>query len=156
MALEYKNKLSMRGFTLIEIFLVIAIIAVLFAVAFPLSNRYFFSNDLEVTAEKLRGNLTVAQQRSMNSREGSPWSLHIDNQNKLFTVYLGNDWGGRDSAYDMEETWPASISISPAGDIQFSHLSGRADSAYSITISNESSDAVRVVSITAEGGISHD
>jgi len=64
-----------KGFTLIEIILVIAILGILFASSAPALTQLLITNNMEVAEDKVLGNLRKAQNYAMNGRNDTAWGV---------------------------------------------------------------------------------
>lgn len=74
-----------RGFTLIEILVVIAIMSVLAAVSFPFYARFVTQNNVSSTANGLVGSLQKAQLYAMSGKNNSSWGVrYADSKIVLF------------------------------------------------------------------------
>lgn len=78
-----------KGFTLVEITLVIVLIAILIAITTPLVSSVIIRNDLGSAHESLYNVLLRAQQLSKTQYKDSQWRVCIDNNAKTYTITSG-------------------------------------------------------------------
>jgi prepilin-type N-terminal cleavage/methylation domain-containing protein len=78
-----------KGFTLIEITLVIVLIAILIAITTPLVSNIVIRSDLSSAHESLYNALLRAQQLSKNQYKNSKWRVCLDNVTKTYTITAG-------------------------------------------------------------------
>jgi prepilin-type N-terminal cleavage/methylation domain-containing protein len=78
-----------KGFTLIEITLVIVLIAILIAITTPLVSNIVIRSDLSSAHESLYNALLRAQQLSKTQYKDSQWRVCIDNVTKTYTITAG-------------------------------------------------------------------
>ena len=84
-------KLLDRGFTLLEVILVIAILAIISTISFSYLGGFKTSSELDETAGQIVGKLREAQSKAMTGEDGKKWGVHFDN-------------AGSDSSYDFFST----------------------------------------------------
>jgi prepilin-type N-terminal cleavage/methylation domain-containing protein len=81
--------LKQKGFTLVEITLVIVLISILIAITTPLLSSVVIRNDLISAHESLYNALLRAQQLSRTQYKDSQWRVCIDNEAKEYTITAG-------------------------------------------------------------------
>ena len=126
----YTNK----GFTFVEVLLVIAILGVLVGLAIPFYQSFQVSSQLDNTTQEVAQTLRRAQARSMASEYFSPFGLHFESQK--FVLFRGDTYIESDPFNEPVEV-PGILSVSSVfgPDIVFSRVEGRPDVTGSITIS---------------------
>ena len=82
-----ESKLSKRGFTLIEILVVVAIMGILMAGAIPSFNSYNRGQVLAQAAKGVRSDLRMAQNFSISGAEGKVWGLHLSNGTAAYYLF---------------------------------------------------------------------
>lgn len=78
-----------KGFTLIEVTLVIVLIAILLSITTPLVSSVIIRSDLGSAHESLYNALLRAQQLSKTQYRDSQWRVCIDNSAKTYTITAG-------------------------------------------------------------------
>jgi prepilin-type N-terminal cleavage/methylation domain-containing protein len=119
-------KSKYKGFTLIEITLVIVLISILLLITTPLVSSVVIRNDLGSSHESLYNALLRAQQLSKNQYKNSQWRVCIDNTAKTYTIAAGTC-----TATKYSETIKISSSINISSnqtlDIAFKPITGELD-----------------------------
>jgi prepilin-type N-terminal cleavage/methylation domain-containing protein len=134
-----------KGFTVIELLIVIAIIAVIGATVSPFLSRFVLSNAIETTSNELVGSIKKAQENSMNSKDSSVWGVCFISNN--IRIYRGSCVA---PTYSEDFGKPASVSINGLQDTTF-NLRGEPSNSLQITVSTDI-DSV-VVSLNEVGGV---
>lgn len=140
---------SGRGFTLLEIVIVIFILGSLAAVSLPAINTLALSTDLDSGMRQFTTALKLAQSKTVSSETDSQYGVYMDTgvfPNK-FVIYKGATYAGRDASYDQHFWLPktvefSGISLGGGSEVVFEKLTGYALQSGSI--------AVRMISNTAK------
>lgn len=142
------NLNSQRGFTLIEIITVIAVIALLTAVGVPsyaqMKRSVVFNNAVEEVVNDLR----VAQSRALTANGGQDWGIHFETDS--YTIYQGQ-WDPLTSG--QTRVLPGGLTFDSATtppEIVFGRLTGT--TATNITVSFDGTP--KTVSVLSTGSIS--
>lgn len=116
-----------KGFTLVEITLVIVLIAILIAITTPLVSSVVTRNDLSAAHESLYNVLLRAQQLSKTQYKDSQWRVCIDNTAKTYTITAGTCTS---TQYPEIITINSGITVSSEEtlDIPFKLINGELDS----------------------------
>ncbi len=103
----------MRGFTLVEILVIIGIMVILVAFAIP-SYRFFQrESDLNNSAEEIINTLRLAQSKTLASEGASQYGVYFDQtiSPHQYTLFKGTGYTLRDSSFDEIHKLPESIEI---------------------------------------------
>ncbi len=104
---SYSADYSSRGFTLLELLLVVAIITILSATIVPISQTVFTQSNLSISAHNLESDLYKAYTYAREGKEDSSWAVLIKHSSEGSFVYLHTDSSTEDS-YEI----PSSVIIS--------------------------------------------
>lgn len=110
----------LRGFTVSEGLIVLAIVAVLAGALIPLYRTYKIRTDLGLAVEQTQQMLHMAQLRSQTGDRASNWGVRADEG----VLFLGSGFTLRDSAFDEVFTVPESVSVSGLTEVYYSQLYG--------------------------------
>lgn len=135
-----------KGYTLVELILVIAIMGILFAAASPFLSRFILQNNIEIAESNVIGSVRKAQEYSMDGRDDSVWGMCLsDGDVRIFT--------GTCASPTFSEDLSISDSVTVAGlnEIIFSKLRGEPSSSLSITISTAIDSTT--IDLNAAGGV---
>lgn len=113
---------SCKGFTLIELILVVAIMSFIALLSSPFYSRFLLQNAVGNSVDQLSGSLRKAQIYSMMGRKGSSWSVNFSSN--TITLYKGNSFAGRDSSFDETFSINPNVIIEGVTDISFAKATG--------------------------------
>lgn len=138
----------MRGFTLIELILVIAIISFIALLSSPFYSRFLLQNAVGNTVDELIGSLRKAQIYSMAGKQGSAWSVNFSSN--TITLYKGTSFAGRDTAFDEKFSINPNVSVSGMTDISYAKATGL-PTPTSATITISSGNNSKTVTLNSQG-----
>ena len=141
-----------RGFTLVEVLLSVAIIAMLVGVSLPVYETYARRNDLDVTAQNIVAMFRRAANYARAGNDDSAWSVRVDST--AVTLYRGTDFAARDATNDETISIPASITTSWTGDLQFSKLNATPSVTGSMILTSTTNDT-RTIAVNAKGMVDY-
>ena len=121
-----------KGFTFIEVLLVIGIIGVLVGLAIPFYQSFQVSSQLDNSTQEIVQTLRRAQARSMASESLSAFGVHF--AGRKFVLFQGAIYNPADPLNEAVDL-PNTLTITPATDVVFSMTKGIPDSTNSILIS---------------------
>lgn len=147
---EKNNKY--KAFTLIELLLVMALTATILGITAPLGANYIARNNVSVAREQIVSTLRSAQNNAINMNSDSTWGVYTSGNTT--TLYKGLDYNARDTAFDLQDKLPNGTIVTNGLDINFSKLSGNANLATTIVISNSQSSSL-TIQIDTEGVITY-
>lgn len=137
-----------KGFSFIELLLVVAIIAIIAALSAPFMVRFLRQNELEVSSDKVVSTIRKAQNYAMSGKDNALWGFCASGN----SIRLYKDSCGTPSYFEDFEL--SKIRISGLTDVAFDDVSGRRGEPSTISEIVISNDAgVRSVSINYAGGI---
>ncbi len=112
----------MKAFTLIEILLALSLTMIVALVASPFYGKFLFVQNLSVAVDELRGSLEKARLYKMAGRGGSAWGVRVSEQ--TITLFRGESFGSRDSAFDETFDIPARVTLTASDDVLFGSQDG--------------------------------
>ena len=117
--LSFLKKKS-HGFTLIEILLVLSIIAIITAVALPVSQTIFTKNNLDVTVNNIESDLNKAYTFARAGKNDSDWGIHLENNTLTFFAdsYDPNNANGLNEIFVIQPSITLGGSILNSGVIE--------------------------------------
>ncbi len=140
------------GFSLIELLLSVAIIAMIGAMGAPLYQAFQNRNDLYIAALLSTQNLRRAQVLSQASEGDSDWGVHLETG--LITLFKGSDYDSRDTDYDERSNIGQSVSITGDTEIIFSKHFGTLNSNKNIVL-NSLNNETKTLQINQKGMIEY-
>jgi Tfp pilus assembly protein FimT len=132
-----------RGFTLIELFLVMGLMMILFGLSSAYYSRFLMQSTTDNVATQLREDLRKAQIYSMTGRQNTGWGVRYGgNVITLYAVGTSN----------FNETFSVIPSITIAGftDIRFAKVTGLPSVTPTITISGNTGQQ-ETLTVNSEG-----
>ncbi|WKZ30833.1 MAG: prepilin-type N-terminal cleavage/methylation domain-containing protein [Candidatus Dojkabacteria bacterium] len=141
-----------KGFTLIEIVVVIGIMIAAFAVVFPLTVSQIRENKLISTAEEVAGAIFEAQQYAYNKKNGLGYGIKFNSDSYEYISGANYNEAVADDLFTIESGVDVTESLfGTKTDIFFQPGSVRPDDPGEITISDGALTVT--VSINSEGAI---
>ena len=124
-----------KGFTLIELVMVIVILITLTALAVPAFRFFQKESDLNNSAEEIINTLRLAQNKTLASEEASQWGVYfLDSTDPhQFILFKGSDFISRESEFDEIHKLPLSVEIyeinleNENSEVVFNRLTGKTD-----------------------------
>lgn len=138
-----------NGFTLLEVLLVVAIMAVILSASVPVYRTLVVRNDAELTASLVAQTMRRAQILSQGQNGDQTWGVHISGG--IMTLFRGASFAVRDVAWDEEIILPKSVSTSGLADVVFAKLTGLPDEVGTVTITGDG--AVSKTVVVSAGGL---
>lgn len=146
-------KTEYKGFTLVEITLVMVLISILLVITTPLVSNIVARNDVGSAHELLYNSLLRAQQLSKNQYQDSQWRVCLDNSNKQYTITSGT-CSDTTNAEIIKIASNITISSEQTLDILFKAISGELDNtSNSITITLTGGGVSKSIKINTSGVI---
>lgn len=128
-----RMNIRIKGFTLLEIILVVALILFLFGISMPVYQTMLFGSEVESGNKILVSTLRKAQTQSMASVSDAKWGVKLFSNNLV--LFKGDSYDARDSSADSAYTLPATFVISGPTEIVFSKKYGIPSATGTITLS---------------------
>lgn len=139
---------SQRGFTLLEVILSLAIVAILTGLSLPVYRILMTKNDLDVATVTVAQTLRRAQTLSIAVDGDTNWGVKV--QSEGITLFKGTSYALRDSTFD--EVYTLSDNVTPSGvsEIVFSKLLGNPDNTGTLILTN-SNNETQNITINSKG-----
>lgn len=137
----------MRGFTFVELLIIVAIVMIIAAGASPFYINLISRNNLNSTRDGFRSTLRKAQTYATSSKDNTTWGVCVTGGNiRLF--------GGTCGAPSRKEEIgiPANVTVSGFSTVTFNNLRGEPSSAFTFTLSNQA--GTRTIIINSAGNVS--
>lgn len=138
-----------NGFTLIELILVIALVAIISSFSAPVYTSFISKNNLENKTFEIKGVLTKAESNTISGKQDLNWGVYFL-PNK-FILFAGDSYISRNPAFDETHSFPSSVSVSGISEIVFQSPRGQPSTTGTITITSQGDS--NTVSINSEGSV---
>jgi len=142
----------MKGLTLSEILIVVAIIAILISFTLPLGLDFYRSQQLETQSQGVIQALRRAQLKAMSVEDDSRFGVYLTNDN--YTLFKGSSYLTRDVNFDEVFDLPMIINVSGLTEVVFFKLEGKPNQTGNIILSSDSDS--RTININEMGRINYE
>ena len=139
----------MKGLTLSEILIVVAIIAILISFTLPLGLDFYRSQQLETQSQGVIQALRRAQLKAMSVEDDSRFGVYLTNDN--YTLFKGSSYLTRDVNFDEVFDLPMIINVSGLTEVVFFKLEGKPNVTGNIILS--SNEDMRTIHINEVGRV---
>ena len=131
--MKHTNFHSTKGFTLIEILLVIASMSLISVLTVSFFSRFLLQNAVSNTVDQIAGELRKAQTYSMAGKQNSGWGVNYSSS--TLTLFKGNTYATRNPALDETFQINPNISITGFTEIEYAKVTGMPNTTAIIVIS---------------------
>lgn len=142
-----------RGFSLIEMLLSVAIISLLVGLSMPVYQSFQQRNDLDLTTQSVAEMLRRAQTYARGVKSDSPWGVRVSAGSAV--LFKGTSYATRDTNFDEATTLSPALSVSGLSDIHFSKLTAIPSTTGSVTLTDNTINETRTITINAKGMVSY-
>lgn len=142
---------SSRGFSLVEMLLSVAIIAIIAGLSAPFYFSYLTGNDFGLAVETGVRSLRRAQFLAQNQERDSNWGTYFSTSS--ITIYSGASYSGRVSGYDERYDFPNTVT-STVADINFTKFTGETAITTAINIRSNAGQS-STITVNAKGMIDY-
>lgn len=144
--------MNKKGFTLIEVLLVVVLVGMLAGVGVPIYQALQSRNDLDIAAVAVAQNLRRAQVLAQAVDGDSTWGVRI--QSGSVIVFKGGAFASRDSSYDETFDIAGGIVQSGLNEVVFTKLTGLPQTTGIVTLTSQASEQ-RTITINTKGAIDY-
>lgn len=141
-----------RGFTLVEILLSVATVAIIAGISVSTYQSFQVRNDLSIAATAVAQSLRRAQMLSQAVDGDTSFGLKI--QSGSIVVFKGISYASRDISFDEQFDVPSSITPSGLSEIVFTKFTGMPNTAGTI-IFTSSINETRNITINQKGMVDY-
>jgi prepilin-type N-terminal cleavage/methylation domain-containing protein len=142
----------MRGFTLIEIMLGLALIGIVAATTIPVYQSFQVRNDLDVAAGTIAQTMRRAQALSRGASGDVTWGVLATTTS--ITLFQGASYSARDTALDEVFDLPQTITPADHIEVVFNKLTGEPTTTGTTTLTS-SINETRNININSKGRIQY-
>lgn len=147
-----KNFYKQSGFSLVEIALAVAILAILIGLGMPIFNNFKIKTDLDTARNTVVHNLRRAQGLSQAIQDDDTWGVYVEPGNVV--LFKGSSYATRDVDYDDETVILDSFEISGVSEVVFDKLTGLPQSTGDIIITSNTNEN-RTITVNSKGMVSY-
>lgn len=139
----------MKAFTLIEILLSIAILAIVFMFSAPVYQSLQNRNDLDIAVNTIAQSYRRSQLLAQSVDGDTSWGVML--QSGQITIFKGNTYVGRDPNFDENIEMPTAIAITGNTETVFAKFTGLPQAASTLTLTSSSNNESRIITLNAKG-----
>lgn len=140
-----------KGFTIIELIMVISIVAILGAIMMPMSTNLLVRQQLRTKTNELVTALRTAQINTLAGKQADQWGVRLENNQII--MFKGSSWTSPGTSFDHYYDLPGTITPSPTPtEIVFGKLTGNPSNTITITLTNRLGE-VKNISINPIGTV---
>lgn len=132
----------MKGFTLIELILVVATITALSIISIPVYSLLQVRNDLDVATNTAVQTLRRAQLLSQSVDGDSSWGVNLGQNN--ITLFKGVSFTLRDTNFDEVYTLSGNVTFSGISEVVFSKLLGNPATTGTIVLTTSNNETQNI------------
>jgi prepilin-type N-terminal cleavage/methylation domain-containing protein len=141
-----------KGFTLLELLLSLAVIAIIAVIALPFVLSYQTRNDFHIAVASTVQSLRRAQALAQAGDGDASWGVHLESGS--MTLFQGESYGARDAEEDEVFLMPERIELSGLTDMVFLRFTGLPETPGTLTLTLGTIDEADVV-VNAKGMIAY-
>lgn len=141
-----------NGFSLLEISMAIAILAIIVGLGMPIFNNFKIKNDLDNARNTIVYSLRRAQGLSQVMEEDDTWGVYIESGKVV--LFKGSTYAGRNTDYDEENTILGSLQISGINEIVFDKLTGLPQTTGDINLTSNANET-SIITVNSKGMVSY-
>jgi prepilin-type N-terminal cleavage/methylation domain-containing protein len=130
-----------RGFSLIEVIMVVSLVGAIAGVGIPLYRDYQIRNDLNLATEQVTQGLARARLLSQAAQNDDNWGFYAP----AGVLYKGDTYDTRDPAFDETYPMPSTITIQGLMEVNYGKIGGVPDATGEITLTTINDDTRNVL-----------
>ena len=148
----YQDKYKKRGFTLVEVIVVIAIFAVFSSISIFSYSGFKNRNILNIAAYDTIDAMRHAQGNAQKMKKDSQWGVKVFSDKVV--IFKGTTYASRDTAFDQNLDFPEQIDVSGSTEIVFDKITGWTDDVGTTTVTGTDGSSKQIF-INEKGTITY-
>ncbi len=129
--------MRMKGFTFLEVTLLVAIILVVGVTSAWFSTKFFFQQQTVIAAQLVRSSLAQANLNAQNGKAYADWGVTYTDDTLI--LFAGSSYEDRNREFDELVEIPTGVTITGLDEVIFIRLTGETDPALIILSGNDQS-----------------
>lgn len=152
MSVRTQRTMNNKGFTLIEVMLSLAIIAIIAGMSVPIYQSFQVKNDLDIAATTIAQTFRRAEMLAQASAGDSSWGVHAGSGR--IVLFQGTSYATRNSAYDEISDLPLDITATGTTEFIAAHFTGYPVTAGTLTLTSTANET-RTITINNYGMVEY-
>lgn len=132
----------MRGFTLVEMLLAVALLAAIAGISLPLYTQFSVRTDLAVARDSFLAHAHAARGRAQHNIHDGQWGVTVTGGS--IVLFQGSSFESRDEDHDDLINIADSITISGDSEFVFEQLTGEVDQEGGITLTSVADKSITI------------
>jgi prepilin-type N-terminal cleavage/methylation domain-containing protein len=133
-----------HGFTLVEMIIVLATLAVVASISMPMYNRYIARNSIEIARQNITQGLERAKLLAQIGMNDAPWGFSTNAIPGRGVLFMGESFLERDNSFDELYSIPKNLTVLGLDEVVFEQVTGVPNTTGTITILSEYNDEIRI------------
>ena len=138
-----------KGFTLIEIILVISLVFIISAATIPSYSKFINGRKLQSDQNKLIENIRYARELAESGKNNSNFGVYF--QESRYVLYQGEGYGNRDPSQDQIFDLSKNIELSNLNEVNFETGTSMPSTTGTLKITNTANEKFRNIKVNKEG-----
>lgn len=143
----FRGKKTARGFTLVELLLVIALTFIVGVFMFPMGISFYRTQMLNETAEGMQSALRRAQTFALSGKQDSVFGVKL--LDSSYILFRGDTYAERSASDDEVYAFPTAVEVAGFDEITFEQITGNPSITALITLTSEFKE--EAIEITGSG-----
>lgn len=139
----------LRGFTLIEIILVISLVLIVSAATIPSYSKFINGRKLQSAKNKLIENIRYTRELAESGKSNSNFGVYF--QADRYVLYQGDSYGNRDSSQDQIFELSKNIELSNLNEVNFEKGRGTPSTTGTLRVTNTANEKFKDIKVNKEG-----
>lgn len=146
------DSMNTRGFTVVELMLSVAVIALMAGVSIPIYRTFQTQNEADIAVQMIAQAMRTAEIQAVLGYASSDWGVYVTTE--TLTVFKGDSYASRDTDFDDVQEMPGSVTISGEQEYIFP-LGFTAPQSTGVIVLTSTDQGVRTVTINALGTVEY-
>lgn len=143
--------INKKGFTLIEILIVLTIVVLLAAASYPIYSNFYRLSSVEAAKNEVVQNLRIAREYATSSKNNSSAGIYFFGHE--YTIFSGGSYLSRDQNYDMNFSINDNMVFGGDLEVVFQKINGQVSEEKDVQIINTVTSNQVTVEILTSGVI---
>lgn len=140
-----------RGFTLVELIVVIAILSLLMVATVPIYTSFTSFNVVQSYKQEMLQNIRLAQTSAESGKAASAFGVYVESDQ--YVMYQGATYASRVVSEDRVFVFESTVRASGLAEVNFAKKTGLPSAIGTITLTHSANNRQEIITINAAGFI---